>query len=56
MSESKIVERAIYRPSPSSIEGTPTRLHFFHAHPAIMLGPHWHAQVEVNYVMRGSMH
>ncbi|MDX0858145.1 helix-turn-helix domain-containing protein [Sinorhizobium medicae] len=56
LSESKIVERAIYRPSPSSIEGTPTRLHFFHAHPAIMLGPHWHAQVEVNYVMRGSMH
>lgn len=56
MSKSKIVERAIYKPSLSSIEGTPTRLHFFHAHPATMLGPHWHAQVEVNYVMRGSMH
>lgn len=34
----------------------PTRLHFFHAHPPIMLRAHWHAQVEVNYLMRGSVH
>lgn len=34
----------------------PTRLHFFHAHPPIMLRAHWHAQIEVNYVMRGSVH
>lgn len=56
MAESKIVERAIYQPGASSIEGMPTRLHFFHAHPPIMLRAHWHAQIEVNYVMRGSVH
>ncbi len=56
LSESKIVERAVYQPSACSIEGMPTQLHFFHAHPAIMLHPHWHAQVEVNYVVRGSVH
>jgi AraC-like DNA-binding protein len=56
LAESKIVERAIYQPGASSIEGMPTRLHFFHAHPPIMLRAHWHAQIEVNYVMRGSVH
>jgi len=56
LSESKIIERAIYQPAACSIEGMPTRLHFFHAHPRIMLRAHWHAQIEVNYVMRGSVH
>ncbi|APG91862.1 hypothetical protein SAMCFNEI73_Ch2584 [Sinorhizobium americanum] len=56
MEDSKIVERAVYQPGACGIEGMPTRLHFFHAHPPIMLRAHWHAQVEVNYVMRGSVH
>lgn len=56
MAESKIVEPAICQPGASSIEGMPTRLHFFHGHPPIMLRAHWHAQIEVNYVMRGSVH
>ncbi len=56
LAESKIVERAVYQPGACGIEGMPTRLHFFHAHPPIMLRAHWHAQVEVNYVMRGSVH
>ena len=56
MSKSKIEERAFYQPGASSIEGWPTTLQFFYAHPPIMLMPHWHAQVEVNYVMSGSVH
>ncbi|WP_420962950.1 helix-turn-helix domain-containing protein [Brucella sp. IR073] len=56
MAESKVAERAIYQPGASSIEGLPTTLQFFHNHPPIMLRPHWHAQVEVNYIMRGSVH
>ncbi|MFK0386580.1 helix-turn-helix domain-containing protein [Rhizobium sp. RM] len=56
MAESKIAERAVYQPGASSIEGMPTTLQFFHNHPPIMLRPHWHAQVEVNYVMEGSVH
>ena len=51
-----MVEQAICQPGASSIEGMPTRLHFFHAHPLIMPRAHWHAQIEVNYVMRGSVH
>ena len=56
LAESKIGTRAIYQPGASSIEGLPTALQMFHAHPPIMAMPHWHAQVEVNYVMRGTVH
>ena len=56
MAESKIAERAFYQPGASSIEGMPTTLQLFYNHPPIMLRPHWHAQVEVNYVMSGSVH
>ncbi|AWI57928.1 helix-turn-helix domain-containing protein [Sinorhizobium fredii] len=56
LAESKIVERAVYQPGACGIEGMPTRMHFFHAHPPTMPRAHWHAQVEVNYVMRGSVH
>lgn len=31
-------------------------LQMFHNHPAIMTSPHWHAQVEVNFIMRGQVH
>ncbi|QND54336.1 helix-turn-helix domain-containing protein (plasmid) [Phyllobacterium sp. 628] len=54
--ESKMGERAIYQPGASSVEGLPTALQMFHNHPPIMAMPHWHAQVEVNYIMRGSVH
>lgn len=56
MAKSKIAERAFYQPGASSIEGMPTTLQLFHNHPPIMLRPHWHAQVEVNYIMSGSVH
>ncbi len=47
---------AVYRPGASSIEGAPTVLQMFLRHPAVMSRPHWHVQVEVNYIMRGSVH
>jgi AraC-like DNA-binding protein len=56
LAESKVVTRAIYQPGASSIEGLPTALQMFHTHPQVMAMPHWHAQVEVNYIERGSAH
>jgi AraC-like DNA-binding protein/quercetin dioxygenase-like cupin family protein len=56
LAESKVATRAVYQPGASSIEGLPTALQMFHAHPPMMIMPHWHAQVEVNYVMRGTVH
>ncbi len=56
LAKSKIGENAFYHPGASSIEGMPTKLQFFHDHPRVMLLPHWHAQVEINYVMRGHVH
>lgn len=56
LAKSKVDERAVYQPGASSIEGTPTKLQFFRAHPHRMLMPHWHAQIEINYVTSGSVH
>lgn len=56
MAKSKISETAFYQPGASSIEGMPTTLQFFHGHPRVMRSPHWHAQVEINYIMRGQVH
>lgn len=56
MAESKVRERPIYQPGASSVEGLPTVLQMFHNAPPVMLRPHWHAQVEVNFVMRGALH
>ncbi|WP_248308858.1 MULTISPECIES: helix-turn-helix domain-containing protein [unclassified Devosia] len=41
---------------PNGVERTPTSLHTFHAHPLIMTSAHWHAQVEINYIVRGWAH
>jgi len=56
LAESKVGEKAVYHPGASSIEGAPTKLQFFRTHPSIMLMPHWHAQIEINYVTSGSVH
>lgn len=56
LAESKIEKRAVYQPGASSIEGLPTALQMFHNHPPRMLMPHWHVQVELNYIMRGNVH
>ncbi len=49
-------ERPFYQPGASSVEGLPLALQMFHNRPLIMLKPHWHAQVEVNFIVRGSVH
>jgi AraC-like DNA-binding protein len=54
--ESKVPDRPVYRPDATSVESRPTRLQLFHAAPLVMLKPHWHAQVEVNLIVRGKVH
>ncbi|AZO35629.1 helix-turn-helix domain-containing protein [Mesorhizobium sp. M2A.F.Ca.ET.037.01.1.1] len=49
-------ERPFYQPGASSVEGLPLALQMFHNHPLVMLKPHWHAQVEVNFIVQGSVH
>lgn len=56
LAESKVDRRSIYQPGASSVEGAPTVLQMFHNHPKLMLSPHWHAQVEVNFIMQGTVH
>ena len=56
LAESKKAERAFYQPGASGVEGMPLMLQMFHNHPLIMLKPHWHAQVEVNFIVRGNVH
>ena len=56
MAESKIAERAYYVPNADGVERLPTLLSMFHTAPPIMRAPHWHAQVEVNFIVRGWVH
>jgi AraC-like DNA-binding protein len=56
LAESKMAERAYYEPRPDGVERLPTVLSMFHAAPPVMRAPHWHAQVEVNYIVRGWVH
>ena len=56
LAESKIAERVYYEPRPDGVERLPTVLSMFHAAPPVMRAPHWHAQVEVNYIVRGWAH
>ncbi|NGP19428.1 helix-turn-helix domain-containing protein [Devosia aurantiaca] len=48
--------RVYYEPPANGVERLPTELQLFHAAPLIMRGPHWHAQVEVNFIVRGWAH
>lgn len=54
--ESKIAARPHYQPGAGGVEAMPLSLQMFHAVPLVMLKPHWHAQVEVNFIMRGRVH
>jgi AraC-like DNA-binding protein len=56
LADSKIASQAFYVALPNGVERTPTSLHTFHAHPLIMTSAHWHAQVEINYIVRGWAH
>jgi AraC-like DNA-binding protein len=51
-----MVQRAYYEPLVNGVERLPTELHMFHASPLVMRTSHWHAQVEVNYIVRGWAH
>ncbi len=48
--------RGFYDPVSNGIERLPTQLHMFLSSPLLMLAPHWHAQVEVNFIVRGWAH
>jgi len=56
LAKSKVGDRAVYQPGANSVEGLPTILQMFYSHPLPMAKPHWHAQVEVNYIVRGTVH
>ena len=55
MAESKI-SHTYYEPLPDGVERLPTELQTFYDKPLVMLAPHWHAQVEVNFIVRGWAH
>jgi AraC-like DNA-binding protein len=48
-----MAEQVYYEPDANGVERLPTELHMFHSSPLVMRAPHWHAQVEVNYIIRG---
>jgi AraC-like DNA-binding protein len=48
--------RAYYVPSATGVERLPTALHTFLGQPLPMRVPHWHAQVEVNFIIEGWAH
>ena len=44
-----------WEPSKSTVEKAPNRLQVSHEQPGVMRLPHWHAQLEVNYIIRGAL-
>jgi AraC-like DNA-binding protein len=44
-----------WEPSKSTVEKAPNRLQVSHEQPGVMSRPHWHAQFEVNFVIRGTV-
>jgi AraC-like DNA-binding protein len=56
LAESKIAEKSYYEPMANGVERLPTELQMFLASPLVMRAAHWHAQVEVNYIVRGWAH
>ena len=55
MPESKTTSKRYWEPSKSEVELVPNTLVVSHEQPGIMPTPHWHAQVEINYVFRGAL-
>ena len=47
--------KRLWEPSKSTVEKAPNRLQVSHEQPGVMGLPHWHAQLEVNFVIRGSV-
>ncbi|QQR40904.1 helix-turn-helix domain-containing protein [Devosia rhizoryzae] len=48
--------RVYYEPLVDGVERLPTELQMFHGAPLIMRAAHWHAQVEINFIVRGWAH
>jgi AraC-like DNA-binding protein len=44
-----------WEPSKSTVEKAPNRLQVSHEQPGVMSLPHWHAQLEINFVIRGAV-
>lgn len=55
MSNSKTLGKRYWNPVKSTVEKVPNALVVSHMQPGIMSSAHWHAQVEINYVFRGSV-
>jgi AraC-like DNA-binding protein len=56
LANGRVIGGSVWQPGVSSVESAPMALQMFHNHPALMTTPHWHAQVEVNFIMRGTVH
>ncbi|HEY8577387.1 MAG TPA: helix-turn-helix domain-containing protein [Devosia sp.] len=48
-----MAEKSYYEPLADGVERLPTALSMFHTTPLVMRAPHWHAQVEVNFIIQG---
>ena len=55
MSESKTASKRFWEASKSQVERVPNTLVVSYEQPGIMRVPHWHAQVEVNFMFRGAL-
>lgn len=49
------LSKRVWQPSRSTVEKSPNHLGVAHEQPGVMHRPHWHAQVEVNFVTRGNL-
>ena len=47
--------KRMWQPLKSAVERAPNTLVVAHEQPGVMARPHWHAHVEVNFVLRGAM-
>jgi AraC-like DNA-binding protein/quercetin dioxygenase-like cupin family protein len=55
LSESKTPSKRFWEASKSQVERVPNTLVVSYEQPGIMPVPHWHAQVEVNFMFRGAL-
>lgn len=56
MVDGKSAGGSYWRTGASTVEASPMQLQMFHTHPTLMEAPHWHAQVEVNFIVQGKVH
>lgn len=55
LSDGKKPGKRYWNPVTSTVEKVPNALVVSHQQPGIMTAPHWHAQVEINFVFRGTV-